>query len=369
MNRDTLTPRDSIFILFLFVISSSIILGFPDKTGQETWISLLLAGVMLLPLLAVYLRLTQLMPQCNIFEMAEFVFGKILGRACIFCFGVYCLLIATMTLSNYSEFVRMTALVKTPYPIVAFLLFFCSLYLVKSGLCVIGKFSFLVAVISFLTLFFISTISIPFIQPENLLPLGEHSAAEIMQTAGVALTVPMGECVIFLALLRGGEAKGRMKHILFIGGSIGVFVLVIIFVRTCGILGAKMMSTIYFPVYKSVSLIRVGSFLSRFEIFVAIAFTLSGVTKTACCCVAATKAFAAIWSTRDYQVFSFPVTFSMLAFSVIIFRSMLEMLDFFPVLTVLSVPFQIIFPVILWLCAEVKCRGLRTRRRARIPAK
>lgn len=358
MQKETITFRNAFFLIIMMQISSKVLLGFHGHMKQDTWITLLMATVPTTLLMLLYARMMKLMPGLDIYEMAEATLGKAGAKIVAFLMGYYCLNLATLVLGNYAEFVHITSLFQTPFIIVSMLISMACLYLSKSAMETVGKWCAVMVAVSAVTAVVLVFFSWPTMDFTNLQPVMEHGVGELTVASLKLVPLPMGEAVVGLALLGGVETgKGKSPYKLWVGaGMISILFLLEIFVRTCTILGSEMMETVYFPTYKAASLIRIGTFLERIEALLAFVYILAGISKVAACQIAASRGVAKLFSMPSYKPILLPVAFLSMAFSSILFHSIVEMFDFIDNYIIYAQLFQIIIPVVIWIVAEVKSR-------------
>jgi spore germination protein KB len=118
-----------------------------------------------------------------------------------------------------------------------------------------------------------------------------------------------------------------------------------------------MMKATYFPSYVSVSLIDIGDFFARVEGSITMNLILGGIAKLTVCLLAASKGCARLFGFRDYRHILMPVGLLSLALCAILYKSIMEMVDFEDILKIYKIPFHLLIPVAVWITAEFRTRG------------
>lgn len=80
MKKEIIPTGHSLSIVVLFIIGTSLFMGLPGKSGNSSWIALLFAISLTVPLLFLYARFHVLFPGKNLFDILIIVFGSIFGR-------------------------------------------------------------------------------------------------------------------------------------------------------------------------------------------------------------------------------------------------------------------------------------------------
>lgn len=357
MNKQYISVRQAMCLIAAYVCGSAIVLGGTNDAEQDSWISLIFSQVIVIPLLIVYARIMQLYPEKNLYEILEIVFGKIFGKVITVLMIWYSIHLAALVLRNFSEFIEIISMPETPQLPLMMLMTLVSVYLVRSGIATMGKWSLIVA--PFIASITVTTISLLMNQLDfsNLLPVMNHSAQVILGGSYKMVSFPFAETVLFLTVADCIK-KGNSPYKVFIGGDIfGALILLFAILRNITALGPALLKSEYFPSYVAARIINIGDFLVRIESTVSANFVLGGVTKVALCLFAAARGITSLFNIQDYKKAVWPVGLASLALSCIIYDSVMEMAGFLVFYAVYAIPFQIIIPVLLWIGAEIKMHG------------
>jgi len=136
--------------------------------------------------------------------------------------------------------------------------------------------------------------------------------------------------------------------------------------RNIAVLGAPMMSAEYFPSYAIARVIKVGNFLSRIEVVVAINFVIGGIVKISLCLLAATRGVTRLFGLKDYRKLVMPMGLLLVAICSILYENTMDMFTFLPVYQYYALLFQVVIPVIVWIAAEINAR--KKKRQGGAPA-
>jgi spore germination protein KB len=356
MSKELITERQGLTMMVLFIIGSTLVVGVTDIAKQDSWLSVILAMIMVLPLLMLYARLIHLFPGKDLFTIIHQVFGPIAGKAISVLFAWYAFHLGVLVIRNFSEFLSEIALTETPQYFVQLVLVLLSLWVVKGGIEVLGRWTSFVFNILLVIIIGISLMALNKINFANFTPVLYEGFRPVMDGAFAVFSLPLAETVVFtciLSFLKPGASGYKVYGLsLLIGGSI----LLLVVFRNIAVLGFPFLATQYFPSYIEVSLIDLGKFFRRFEILVAMVFLLCGFVKVSVCLFCTTTGIAKIFNLHDYRILTAPVAFLMFSLAIFIYSSMQEMFDWVKVYKYYAIPFQILLPLIIWIGAEAKIR-------------
>ncbi|HEX3037860.1 MAG TPA: endospore germination permease [Oscillospiraceae bacterium] len=360
MDKQAFTSRQAICVLTVFILGSSVVLGGFSDTEQDSWLCIVLSQVFVIPILFVYARIIKLYPEKNIYEIAEILFGKSIGKIIDVLFIWYSIHLAALVLRNFSEFIEIVAMPETPQLPIMLIIVLVAAYLTKSGAKVLGKW----AVISLTVIFsfFIITVALLFPQMNfaNFFPVINHSTKAIFSGAYNMFAYPFAETVLFLTIADFLKKEDSPFKIYLIGEIIGALILFLVVLRNIASIGPKLMKAEYFPSYISARIISVSDFLTRIEGSISTNFVFAGVTKITLCLFAASKGLANLFQIQDYKKMILPVSLISVALSCILYSSTMEMINFLKVYVIYVIPFQIFIPIIIWLGCEIKTRFKKT---------
>lgn len=215
MTTEKLSTKWIFAILFVLTTSTSMIIGFPSESEQDTWLALILSLAVGLLTCLLYARMIKIMPGRHIYAMAEYALGKIPGKIVSVLFTFYAFISLMLTMFSYSGFVHMTSLRQTEFFIIVLLNFTAILYLAKGGIKTMSKwcagllFAWIVLTIVY------TVISMPKIDINNLLPVFNHSTGDILTSTMKISILPAGEIVLALGIANHFDSRAKAKRYFF----------------------------------------------------------------------------------------------------------------------------------------------------------
>jgi spore germination protein KB len=353
---ERMQSKQMIFTMALFIFGSSIIVGVSTDAGQDSWISLILAMVLIIPVILIYSRIMKLNPKESLFDISEKLFGKIIGKIITVLMTWYAIHLGTLVVVNFTKFINISSLPSTPEIIVAAILIFITVYMIKSPVSTFGKWSSVLLPAIIVILIIIMIISIPNMHINHITPVMSHSFGTIFYGAIKNFAFPFAETVLFLCLGSYIKKEDSPYKIYFSGIALGGIFLLIVFLRNLLILGANTLTNAYFPSYLAVRVIQVGDFFSRIEGILMVNYLLSGITKISICLLVVSKGLSKLINSDNHRDLSIPAGLIILGLSGILYQNMLQMYDFLDVYFIYAAPFQLIIPIVIWIASELKSR-------------
>ncbi len=357
MNKEIMTNNQGISLIVLFIIGSTTILSPGGETKQDVWIANLLALLMALPVILVYARILSIFPGEDLFDILNKVFGKIFGKITGLIFIWYSFHLGAIILRNFSEFIHIVSLVRTPQLIIVLFTGLICIWFVRAGIEVIGRWAgFFLPIILFIM---ICTMLLTLTQADikNLKPVLYNGFHPIIKGAFLIFTFPLGETVVFMMAFWSVKRKFKPFKVYTIGLVCGTVILLTLSVRNLLVLGVETSSNLYFPTYSAVSMTEIGTFLQRIEIVVAVVFILTGIAKIGVCLYAACNGVAKVFNLTSSREITAPIGLLMMSLSCFIYTSTMEMFEWASkIYLYYAIPFQIILPIIIWISAEIKLR-------------
>ena len=340
-------------VVALVIISGILMSGGSDRSMQNAWIAAAVSVVAAVPLFIVFGRMLSVFPGKGLFELIIHITGKKAGKVIIFLISLYAFYVGAMSLRIFSEFNRVVSMPETSRMLTMIVFTVACLYIVKKGVSVLGSFA---AFALPLTVFVIVLI--------NLLSLGEwklHYGAPLMHNAGknflkdIFLTgvFPIGEAVFVCTLFGFKKERGKWKKIFLTGLLTGGSLLVLETLRSIMVLGANTMSLLYYPSYTATGVINIMDFFTRAEVTVSASFFVAQIVKVCLCIYVFSSGMGFVLGGRDYKSLAAPCTFGMIALGTVLFKNTVEMYEFLDVYKYYALVFQWIFPLGLWVCAEL----------------
>lgn len=354
-----MTSKQAICTLILFILGSSLVVGINTEAKQDSWIAILIAVLEFIPMFLTYCRILSLYPGQNLYDIVIDVFGRTFGRIISFLYVFYSIFLGAILMRNFSEFIQIAAMPETPQLILLIFMFAVCVWMLKSGVEILGKWSRLVIPIVIIFILVIGVLGTKFMNLDNIKPIGATGFSTLFHSSVQIFSFPFTESVLFATLFDSIKPESNAYKIYITSTLISALIFVIVVLRNTLILGVPTLSMFYFPSFSAVSVISLANFISRFEVLIGIMFILCGFVKICVCMFSASIGIAKIIKVQTYQNFAVPVALLSITLAGFIFSNMTEMYTFSSIYVFFACPFEVILPLATLVGAEIKTRMRR----------
>ena len=354
MNKEIITTKQGIYLIIIFILGTSQIYSGSGHAKQDLWISILLAIVMAIPALLVFGKLSTMYPGKNLFQIFDISFGKIIGTIISLFYILNFLHVGSLAIRDITEFIQVVVLYETPQYFSAIWVILLAIYLVKSGFEVFARWTNFVIVIILFTIFCLMLFALPKLDFLNILPVLNNGWKPVLDSAISYYAFPFAEVVVFLALFNNLKDSKKSYSVFIKGITIGGFILLNITVQNILLLGFPNLEQIYFSSYSAKTLISIGGFLERVEVTSAVMIFVTGVAKVSVYLFAVCIGVSHLFKHKKYSDLAFPLGFSMLVLSLIVYNNTMEMVEFLDISKYYLIPFQLIIPVITLVVGGIR---------------
>lgn len=354
---------NSLQAIFLLVMAifATVILFVPGVSAsyarQDAWISLLLAaaGAVIIALLTV--NLSRRFPGRTLFDYLEIILGKIPGKAVGLLYLSWFLYDSAAVTREYASFLTLIFFPNTPLIVISTVTVAATAYAVFGGLETLARVNqlfFPVIMGSMLVLF---CLSIPRMDAINLLPVLEAGPVSIIKGALVPLGW-FGEILLISVLLPYVNRPERARRIALVSVLIVAFIFELSVIGAISVFGPSVTASYFLSLLNNARVINIANFIDRLEVLVMFIWVFSGGVKLGVFYWATALGSAQVMGLKDYRWLIPPVGAAILALSISIYTSAMEMLGFgatawpFYALT-----FELVIPLFLLAVAALRKVG------------
>jgi spore germination protein KB len=353
--KEFISSKQAIALIVAFILDGSIIFQTAPEAGRNVWISILIALVLSFISYTVYCIIQMSYPGKDLYEICQISLGKVVGNIVSVLYIWYFIHLGALTLRDFGEFMSVLTMPETPQTVIMVISTLISVYMVKKGIEVIGRFALPATIFSLINIGLLAFMLIPRIDIKNVLPILGEGISPVMEGAWTAFTFPFGECVLFLTVLSNLNDYRQTKKAYYAGLICGGALVLIEGFYEIAILGEAVYRSLYFPSYAALSRIRIGEFIQRLEIAAGINLNVFGIIKISLCLYAASMGISRMLDIKDYKVLALPVGLIMLNLSNILYTNIMELVSWTAkVYKYYALPFQIFFPAAIYAAIKIK---------------
>ena len=337
----------------LFLTGSSLISSGASEAKQDTWICVILAFALSVPLIWVHSRILKLYPGRNYFNNILRALGGPVGKAVSLLLLIFILHLSGLVLRVFAEFIHIVNMTDTPLNAIAVFVSAVGAYVLSNRLYVltrISKFAFpFLAVTVGLTI----VLSLQNMELKNLQPILHSGFGNMAKGTLSSLSVTYAELVICAPMFGELSRKQNIFPTFFRGALWGFLVLLAADLRNLLVLGYSA-GTYAFPSYEAVSVVKLGEFFTRIEVLIGINLLLAGFVKSCVTMFTACKGLAEVFGYQDYEPLVGPSTLLILTISELVHNNTEELFGWIRYFTYYSIPFQILLPVLVLIVGTIR---------------
>lgn len=360
MNREVISDKQGISLLVMIIIGSTMVMSSILDVGKDFWLALVLTIVFSLPMVIIYARITSLFFRKDCFDIIEIIFGKYIGNLINLLYIWYSLHLGSIVLREFSEFIVTVNYPETPLVIPMIVLGILCIYVVKSGIEVMGRIAELILLILIISLLSTVLMLTPNMDFNVIHPLFNVNISSVLKGGFQNFAFPFGEIILFSFIASSFKRKKSSYKAYITTLLVGGLILLILGFGDILVLGEDIVKGSYFPSYTSVSLINIGDFIQRGEITVGILIMLSGFIKISIFLLVASKGFMKVFKFKDYRFIVVPIGLLMIELATLNFESIIETETWLSeVWRYYSFPFQVVLPILIWIGAEIRKKHLK----------
>ena len=327
-NNLTITPSQMAMLMLAFNMGSSIVFipgPVVAASGTSAWLSIIIAALIGLVMLAGVLYLHRCYPHMTLLEMYRELFGKPIAVVLAIGFSVVMLLmIANITL-GLGSFFTATMMVETrPYVFQSLILVIAAIT-AYTGIVNTARlfivFLFIANVMVLLTL----TIDLTVYEPDSMLPQLNEGIRPILHGAYIAYGFPYSEMFVIGALLffvRQGTKESLTRHMLV------VWLYYAALLTTVAVMGTMVFGVTTgdrrFLLYEMARVIEFPGALERVEAIAGIVLISSSYVKATIALFAVTVGLSRFMGFKDEKALIFPVALICLFISMTMFTNVTE---------------------------------------------
>jgi spore germination protein KB len=357
--NNSVSVKQYVFIGVLYSLGNVFVVIASAEFRRDFWTSILIGAVMAVPLLYIYSKVQSMYPDLCMCDILIAAFGKVIGKIVIGFYAVFFIYLAAITLRSTSDFVVILNIKKTPdIAVMAFTTLIC-IMIARCGIRVIGKMSlYIFPIIVAITLgtFIFST---QYWDASNILPIIIEQKKGYLEKCFSNAMIPFSELIVLTTVMTRdqGKAKGKRKTNfwpLILSEIISLLFFLAVVFRNFLTIGPQAAALYYYPSYEAASLISVGNFIFRVELFIGIYLMLTTLFRISVLFISCAEALSKLCDCGTQKEMATPVGVIVMTLATVIFNKTEEFAGwvfFYPYFTI---PFLIVVPIIIFAAILIK---------------
>ncbi|MFD3156138.1 endospore germination permease [Haloimpatiens sp. FM7330] len=355
MNKEIISDNHAMYMIIIFCMGVSLIFSMAAGAKQDGWIAIILATTVSIPLAFMYCKILNIFPNKNIFDIFEIIFGKFIGKIFSVLYiglGIY---IATLIISDFTDFIKIVGAFGTPKIIPLILVGFLCIWMLKGGIEVMARWT-KVVLFSIVFLAIITWIMlIPQMNINNLKPVLYNGFSPIIKETMALISFPFGELFLFTGFINCVKKTKNLYNIFLKGIVIAGSITLVANIVNIMVLGTNINSKSYFPAYETVRRLEVAGVFGRIEIIVASTFVVTEFIEACFCMLTSCKGIQKLFNCKDYRFIVTPTVLLVINLSLILYNNLMEAMEFdIKIWPYVGVFFEVVLPFIILIFALIK---------------
>lgn len=325
----------SFTFIVIYATCSTALLGIPSSlsalVSQDAWLLPIIGSIIGIGVIFLYTVLGRWAPKKNIYEINDLIFGKFAGQLATFVYVLFPLFHFPAINAYGISFISHFLLPYTPYFVIFLLCLTIILFGVFSGIEAITRTATLISLFFIIPLVILITLNLPDIDIKQIQPFA-HSA--FTRNGWEALAFFMGNvvCNVVIQLSIFPKYLGNKKtgeRGLWIGYSIGCFILILITFLSVTVLSPEVTARNFYPALSLAQRIELGSFLERIEATITILWFISIYFNLLLYLFAIVEGFKHFWRLKESKPLILPIGLLFLFIGVTLFDNVVQEREFY----------------------------------------
>lgn len=354
MEKKVLSSGQVICMLGMFLLASGLITGGAFNAKQDSWISMILAILLCIPVVLMYSCLSKLCPGQNLYDLFYCYFGRIAGTLLSSLYVVYSIYLGTRVIRISTEFIQVTSFPETPQWFVGIFIAAICVWIMLHGIFLLGRVCAVILPLVLIVISVVILLSIKDMDLNYIRPIFEQDIALIWRGAIVALCYPLAETVLFISILPMLHSKVNPSKVYMWGLILGGGFLLLVILRNTLMIGIPLIEMLFFPSYADISIVNIGHSFGRIEAVVSANMTVCLVVKTCVCIYAAAEGIKRMYRPASGKWICIPLAAFMVIASTFLFLETSQIFQFIDSYILYAPILQIAIPALLLLTAFAK---------------
>ncbi|MGM0876500.1 MAG: GerAB/ArcD/ProY family transporter [Bacillota bacterium] len=325
-----ISPGQFFSLIMLFDMGTALVVSLGIMAEKDAWMAILLGGVGGLFLFFVYASLFRLYPELPLTGYMREILGKWIGCPIGLLYILFFLYGAARDVRDGGDLLVSSVLDQTPIIVINAVMVMSVAYVLNKGIEVLARTAqiFLVVLVILgllinLLLFFSGVVEI-----NRLLPILGNGWDPVIKTSlKQTIEFPHGELICFTMLLPYLNQPKKGVRAGFAAVLISGLILSYSSALNIAALGNDIVGRATFPLLHTVSLINIGEFIQRLDVFVVLTLIIGDFFKIAIFFYAGVIAAVDVFQIRDHRKLILPMGFLILLISMTITGSFSEHIE------------------------------------------
>lgn len=324
LEKGVITNTQLIYLILSFLESMVITINFAyGVSKQDTWIAVLAAFVIAIPIVLGYTAIAKRYPGKNLIQINDEALGPYVGKlfSALYIWFLFELMIHYAYFFN--SFWITYIMTETPRLVFVALFILVSALAVWSGIETIARCSVIFTIIVAITVAFVISLLLKDTKIVNLLPILDLTPKNFIQSVHIIITIQFCDLVAFLMIFPYTKNNTKIKKPMLIALSLSTLMLLIVVLVNTAVLGVRMSNStsVSFAITREID---IGKVMTRLDVLVALTMLTTVFMKVSVFYYTTVLGLAQLFGLRSYKPLIVPIGLIAIAISANLYPSDME---------------------------------------------
>ena len=324
LEKGVITNTQLIYLILSFLESILITINFSyGISRQDTWVAVLAAFVITIPIVLGYTAIAKRYPGKNLVQINDEALGPYVGKlfSALYIWFLFELMI------HYSYFFNSFwityIMTETPRLVFVAVFIMVSAFAVWSGIENIARCSVIFTIIVAITVAFVLSLLLKDMKISNFLPMLDLTPKDFIQSVHIILTIQFCDLVAFLMIFPYTKDNTKIRKPMLIALFLSTLMLLIVVLENTAVLGVRMTNStsVSFAITREID---IGHVLTRLDVLVALTMLATVFMKETVLYYTTVLGLAQLFKLRSYRPLVVPIGLIAIAISANLYPSDME---------------------------------------------
>ncbi|MEA4894807.1 MAG: endospore germination permease [Oscillospiraceae bacterium] len=324
LEKGVITNTQLIYLILSFMQSIVISINFVYSVSKrDTWIAVLTAFVIAIPIALIYTSIAGRYPGRNLVQINDEALGPYIGKlfSALYIWFLFELII------HYAYFFNSfwITYIMPETPRMAFVIMFVlvSAFAVRSGIETIARCSVIFSMIVLASVVFVVSLLLKDMKFNNFLPVLDLTPKEFIHSVHIILAIQFCDIVAFLMIFPSTKNNAGVRKPVLIALSLSTLLLIVTVLVNTAVLGVRMINStsVSFAITREID---IGHILTRLDVLVALSLLATVFMKVSVFYYTTVLGLAQLLGLRSYKPLVVPVGVIVAAISTHLYSSDME---------------------------------------------
>ena len=354
MSDKCIHEKELLYTSMVFINSMGILLGLAPSARRDSWISILLAFMLMLPIAIMLGKIFNKYPNNNFFEIIEIILGKVLGKLVTALILVAYIQITFVSIIYVVNFIKVVILTELHLIVITILFLSMIFFILNRGLRVIVNWSQIILFMEVTALILITAMTLPFMDAKNILPIIVGNENNILKGVVEALAYPASQLVFLSSLFKYCKDESKITGVLIKMLIISGIFLALINIQNTMVLGDITKTNVYFSNYQAYRRISIGKVFQRMELILSMFFIITEVARISILCLFVIQGMGTLLSLNNTECLILPTILMLLNIIAMEYESLFTPRENIKVTNAINIIFNYVLVIIIYGIMMVK---------------